>query len=497
MEELHKLQKARRSVLKLILLDRWRGRVENVELTEKESKLAEKTYNESQGMIGVEKISECLTKLGQRLSTSELKTMLESEGYDCSISACLGQEQWRSLLLHLKRNYVRIASQEDSDSLEAFISLGGRPNKKGSIATSKLRNVINTFELDIDIDNLINELDEQNDGVVTFEEFTTLLRGRSVPPQKNTTYKEQLSIPVCDRSFLAVDQLQQFSELSKLASPRKRAMKMHDAALTKSNSLRMISESNKTKRGHCQKYFNDYIDPGTKKYFDPPRKQSIRSSICGTENVFTRLGGGHKYHPHEVLFNLHGCLNQLVAQKTRTSKRREVPSDTNVFQKSRQRSKRRKPHKRDLATKKNPTKKTPAREGKIIATYIHESIQRPSSAGAQRSTAPCVVKKRPMTAPMTRGGMSHIHLVNALRDARKTFLTSPDEDSEEDLLPPPRCTPAAVVGALISAVAAKLKIPNVKYPTLFDLGIPSGYRNPPKDLSAILPPRRRGNHIIS
>lgn len=54
--------------------------------------------------------------------------------------------------------------------------MGGQPDKEGFIDTDKLINVIrNQFEMTIDIERLIEEIDEDNSHTIDYNEFKSLL----------------------------------------------------------------------------------------------------------------------------------------------------------------------------------------------------------------------------------------------------------------------------------------------------------------------------------
>lgn len=67
----------------------------------------------------------------------------------------------------------------DSAIVEAFVALGGNPNRTGDIRTDLLRHVIKEeFALPIDIDRLISEIDLDAGGTLDFEEVSVFLRQR-------------------------------------------------------------------------------------------------------------------------------------------------------------------------------------------------------------------------------------------------------------------------------------------------------------------------------
>ena len=64
----------------------------------------------------------------------------------------------------------------EEELLQAFVAMGGEPDGDGSIDADKLIDIIkNKFEMTIDIENLIEEIDEDGSGEIEFDEFKQLL----------------------------------------------------------------------------------------------------------------------------------------------------------------------------------------------------------------------------------------------------------------------------------------------------------------------------------
>ena len=62
--------------------------------------------------------------------------------------------------------------------LDAFVAMGGQSDGDGAIDASKLIETIKgEFEMTIDIEKLIEEIDEDQSGQIEFDEFTALLSG--------------------------------------------------------------------------------------------------------------------------------------------------------------------------------------------------------------------------------------------------------------------------------------------------------------------------------
>ena len=84
-------------------------------------------------------------------------------------------EKFKALILD-KRASERGSS--DAELLDAFIAMGGEEDGDGCIDADKLIDVIkNDFEMTIDIEALIMEVDEDGSGEIEFDEFKELLAG--------------------------------------------------------------------------------------------------------------------------------------------------------------------------------------------------------------------------------------------------------------------------------------------------------------------------------
>ena len=64
---------------------------------------------------------------------------------------------------------------DESDTVDAFIALGGNPDKTGEISCDKLRATIKEFGLTIDIDRLIRETDTDHSGLIDYFEFRQMM----------------------------------------------------------------------------------------------------------------------------------------------------------------------------------------------------------------------------------------------------------------------------------------------------------------------------------
>ena len=60
--------------------------------------------------------------------------------------------------------------------MDAFVALGGQQDKEGFIDAARLIEIIkHEFEMTIDIEKLIEDIDEDGSGQIEYDEFMSLL----------------------------------------------------------------------------------------------------------------------------------------------------------------------------------------------------------------------------------------------------------------------------------------------------------------------------------
>ena len=74
------------------------------------------------------------------------------------------------------REIARLKGSDETELLDAFVAMGGEPDGDGCVDAKKLIETIKTeFEMTIDIEKLILEIDEDGSGEIEFDEFKALL----------------------------------------------------------------------------------------------------------------------------------------------------------------------------------------------------------------------------------------------------------------------------------------------------------------------------------
>ena len=152
-------------------------------LTEHERYRAEREYASCPAPFGREQALARLAALGERVTQGELETLLRDAGHDEEVGTVVTMERWLKVLAALKLRFLETTAQPDGDQVEAFASLGGCRDKTGHIAAAKLKAVFEDFSLGIDIERLMDEMDEEKDGLVSYHEFAQLLRAATSAPR--------------------------------------------------------------------------------------------------------------------------------------------------------------------------------------------------------------------------------------------------------------------------------------------------------------------------
>ena len=123
------------------------------------------------GFLTAPELKTALEMMGQKATEEEVYRMINAA--DEKNSGRVNLEQFKKVICDHK--YNQVATNEE-DTLDAFISLGGDNDGGGSIDASKLISIIKKdFEMTIDIEKLIDEIDEDGSGEIEYEEFMTLL----------------------------------------------------------------------------------------------------------------------------------------------------------------------------------------------------------------------------------------------------------------------------------------------------------------------------------
>lgn len=129
---------------------------------------------ERTGFIDVWQLRQVLEAMGQKPTEEELFTMVSEVDHEMS-----GRIEFGDFLKVIERQKEKAAKYDDeSDMIDAFVACGGNHDKTGVVQRETLTKIIKVdFGLTIDIDSLLEALDKDGSGQITYEDFRGLLSG--------------------------------------------------------------------------------------------------------------------------------------------------------------------------------------------------------------------------------------------------------------------------------------------------------------------------------
>ena len=128
--------------------------------------------NDGSGTISTAEFQTILAAANVSISDAEAARLVEAADTDGS-----GEIDFPEFLTVIFNQKAATAGQDDgSDTVDAFIALGGNDDKTGQVSTDKLRGIIKDFGLTIDIERLIRETDLDHSGFIDYDEFKTMMK---------------------------------------------------------------------------------------------------------------------------------------------------------------------------------------------------------------------------------------------------------------------------------------------------------------------------------
>jgi len=129
---------------------------------------------DNSGAVDMWELRATLQSMGQDPTDEELFDMIAEVDSDGS-----GEIDFSEFLKVIQSQKSKLANQDDeSDTVDAFIALGGHADKTGEISTDKLRAIVKDFGLTIDIERLIRETDLDHSGFVDYGEFRYMMQDK-------------------------------------------------------------------------------------------------------------------------------------------------------------------------------------------------------------------------------------------------------------------------------------------------------------------------------
>jgi Ca2+-binding EF-hand superfamily protein len=124
------------------------------------------------GFISYCHLEEALNRVGLYPSFEEINKMITE--LDAENKGAIAFEAFLELYRSQK---VQEGDSDDEDTLDAYVAVGGSEDKSGNVNASILINIIrDEFQLTIDIERLIKEVDDSANGLIEYDEFKTLLK---------------------------------------------------------------------------------------------------------------------------------------------------------------------------------------------------------------------------------------------------------------------------------------------------------------------------------
>jgi Ca2+-binding EF-hand superfamily protein len=128
---------------------------------------------EKMGYMATSDLKNALEHLGEKVDEQETFLMIATA--DPENTGTIQYNQFKELIEEKRESE---GGSTEEELLEAFVAMGGQPDGDGFIDADKLIHTIkNEFEMTIDIENLILEIDEDGSGEIEFDEFKELLAG--------------------------------------------------------------------------------------------------------------------------------------------------------------------------------------------------------------------------------------------------------------------------------------------------------------------------------
>lgn len=144
-------------------------------LSEEELEMCRKAFQlfdkDGSGTIDIKELKTALTALGQNPSDEELFVMISQVDEDGSQEIEF-QEFVHAIQINKAMSEKNSSEQE---TLDAFVALGGQADKGGKVPTDRLRAVIAEFELTLNVEKFIADVDKDASGYLDYEEFKLLL----------------------------------------------------------------------------------------------------------------------------------------------------------------------------------------------------------------------------------------------------------------------------------------------------------------------------------
>merc|ERR1712167_504728 len=128
---------------------------------------------EGTGVISSGEVKFVLEMIGVKFTESEMFKMISE--IDPENSGNILYSDFKPVII--EKEMARIRGSDEEELLDAFVAMGGESNGEGCVDAKKLISTIKEeFQMTIDIEKLIEEIDEDGSGEIEFDELQALLQ---------------------------------------------------------------------------------------------------------------------------------------------------------------------------------------------------------------------------------------------------------------------------------------------------------------------------------
>jgi Ca2+-binding EF-hand superfamily protein len=141
-------------------------------LTEEEVKRCKQSFasfdRDQSGTIDIKELRNAMNNLGQTPSDEELFVMISQVDEDGS-----KEIDFSEFIMTIRMNKaLSMSTSSEQDTIDAFVALGGNADRSGKVLISKLMEVLNDFELRVNLDGLMGE---EGKNELEYAEFKVLV----------------------------------------------------------------------------------------------------------------------------------------------------------------------------------------------------------------------------------------------------------------------------------------------------------------------------------
>eukprot|EP00792_Barthelona_sp_PAP020_P012299 TRINITY_DN690_c0_g1_i1.p2 TRINITY_DN690_c0_g1~~TRINITY_DN690_c0_g1_i1.p2 ORF type:complete len:166 (+),score=61.21 TRINITY_DN690_c0_g1_i1:30-500(+) len=129
------------------------------------------------GHINMWQLRRCLNELNKEPPEEEFIRLIEHIDDNGT-----GEIVFNQFLQIISNQKMLARPDDDDDTLEAFVAVGGNPDKSGTVLIETINKTIAAYGLAININDLLQKFDEDGTGKLDYEKFALMLtdRNRSV-----------------------------------------------------------------------------------------------------------------------------------------------------------------------------------------------------------------------------------------------------------------------------------------------------------------------------